>query len=104
MINSPASYMFQQPVVAIFREAFFEGYIYRECQYNLIYKDKMLSFKYSFKSKLAYKILTNLYVWVTYTVLSIFYILTKILSLYLKLNNYFCKLNYVGVLCNISFK
>jgi len=39
--------MFQQPVVAIFRGVFFERCIYSECQYNLIYKDKMLSFKYS---------------------------------------------------------
>jgi len=27
IINSTASYMFQPPIVAIFREVFFEGYI-----------------------------------------------------------------------------
>jgi len=47
--NSLASYLFQQPIVAIFSGVFYEGYIYRECQYNLIYKDKMLCFKYSFQ-------------------------------------------------------
>ena len=34
--------MFRPPIVAIFGEVFFEG----ECQYNLIDKYKMLSFKY----------------------------------------------------------
>jgi len=41
IINSLASYMFRSPVVAIFREVFFEGYITLERQNNLIYKYKM---------------------------------------------------------------
>jgi hypothetical protein len=42
-INSVAAYNFRPPIVAIFREVFFEGYI----TYNVktIYKCKMLSLK-----------------------------------------------------------
>ena len=43
--NSLAPYMFRPPVVAIFRELFFEGYITLERQNNLIYKYKMWNFK-----------------------------------------------------------